>query len=89
MLIAMGVKGAEQLNLQLGVQDVLSYGGNSTALPAVVSDVEVEERIKVGKPPCRVQERGVEKSFLNRLGGHGLGSGGFRSGPTGLGLGEA
>ena len=54
------------MNLQLGVQDVSSYGGNSTALPAVVSDVEVEERIKVGKPPCRVQERGVEKSFLNR-----------------------
>ena len=74
----------EQLNLQLGVQDVSSVRGNPTA---EVSVVEIEERFRVGNSPF--QERGVEKSFLNRLGGLGLGIGGLSCGPSGLGLGEA
>ena len=77
----------EQLNLQLGVQDVSSVRGNPTTLPVEVSFVETEERFRVGNSPF--QERGVEKSFLNRLGGLGLGMGGLSCGPSGLGLGEA
>ena len=46
----------EQLNLQLGVQDVSSVRGNPTA---EVSVVEIEERFRVGNSPF--QERGVEK----------------------------
>ena len=54
----------EQLNLQLGVQDVSLVRGNPTTLPVEVSFVETEERFRVGNSPF--QERGVEKSFLNR-----------------------
>ena len=77
----------EQLNLQLGVQDVSLVRGNPTTLPVEVSFVETEERFRVGNSPF--QERGVEKSFLNRLGGLDLGMGGLSCGPSGLGLGEA
>ena len=38
--------------------------GNPTTLPVEVSFVETEERFRVGNSPF--QERGVEKSFLNR-----------------------
>lgn len=66
-----------------------SYGDNSTALPVVVFDMETKERIRVGNLFCRIQKRGVENSFLNRLGGLGSGSGSLGSGRTGLGLEEA
>ena len=77
----------EQLNLQLGVQDVSLVRGNPTTLPAKVSFVETKERFRVGNSPF--QERGVEKSYLNRLGELGLGTGGLSCGPSGLGLREA
>ena len=41
----------EQLNLQLGVQDVSSVRGNPTTLPAEVSVIEIEERFRVGNSP--------------------------------------
>lgn len=66
-----------------------SYGDNTAALPIMVFDMENKERIRVGNLFYRVQKRGVVNSFLNRLGGLGLGSGNLRSGPTGLGLEEA
>ena len=63
----------EQLKLQLRVHDVLSSGSTFDAFLVVVSDEETKEGVKVGNPPCRDQERGVDMSISNRLGGHYLG----------------
>ena len=49
----------EQLNLQLGVQDVSLVRGNPTTLPVEVSFVETKERFRVGNSPF--QEKRVEK----------------------------
>ena len=53
----------EQLNLQLGVQDVSLVRGNPTTLPVEVSVVETAERVGVGTSSVLV--RGGKKSFLN------------------------
>ena len=68
-------KKVEQLNLQLGVQDVSSVRGNAPTLPVEASIVEIEVRGRVGT--SFGLGRGGRKPSLNSPSDLGLGSGGF------------
>ncbi|RVW88355.1 hypothetical protein CK203_040950 [Vitis vinifera] len=74
-----------QTKVQVGVQDVSSYGGKSkkvaafsVACSARGSDEGTEEGDGEGSLVCRGQEVGANMSSISRLGGHRHGLGGFR-----------
>lgn len=81
-----------QTKVQVGVQDVSSYGGKSkkvaafsVACSARGSDEGTEEGDGEGSLVCRGQEVGANMSSISRLGGHRHGLGGFRSESFGSG----